>query len=327
MSDERLKMGSKIIPIFSDDSPQARKIRSREISQKISECSSKCLKDIVTASFEEVTMRAERYYKLEESGEITSAEDNLVEDINKITKGMLTAPNLVMLGNRNEIAIGHALEIFSELAKLNMTGVFFSLQERAAYLGQLMLGIAADISHFRVEKGAIADTMWPLLTRSSGDLSDSKLFLNDRKDVTFEEIKDEVSKLKKVYGHLDLVIIDNIEDLKSNSKDTNFIDLLKKLHNLANEQDSIILVLARQDLKENICKNREEKPIEQQSELEKGIRLHADFAYNLSDVNPHQGTVDFSYCNLKDGIQDSFEYFSKDIVNYASFNGLIGREM
>ena len=317
----------KIIPLFTKDSPQAQKTLKREILQKLSQCSSKCLNDVVTTSFEDLTLRVERYENLENSGEIVSIGDNLIEGVNRTTGGMLTPSNLVVLGNR-EVAIGHALEIISELPKHKLAGALFSLREEPKHLGQILLGMTADISLFRIEKGAIADTMWPALTRNAGNLCDSKLFINGRKDILIEEIIDEVIRLKGIYGRLDCVIIDNLEDLKSNSKDKyNFIKLLEELHILANEQESLILVLSQQDLKENIIKNREEKPIEQQSELEKGIRLHADFVYNLSEVKSHQGTVDFSYCNLRDGVQDGFEYFSKNIINYAAFKGLIGKEI
>ena len=170
-------MANKIVPLFAADSPQAREIIRQEIAQKISRCSSKCLSDVVTTSFEELTMRAEEYEKKEDSGVVTSMGDTLIEGINKITAGMLKAPNLVLLGNR-EVAVGHALEIMSVMPEQKAVAIF-SMQKDTEYLGQLLLGFKTEISLFRLETGAIADTMWPTLTRAAGYLADSKLFLND----------------------------------------------------------------------------------------------------------------------------------------------------
>ena len=314
-------MGRKIIPIFKDDSPQARKRLKQEVSKKLSQCTSKCLNDVITTSFEELTLRVERYENLENSGEIVSIGDNLIEGINKITEGMLTSSNLVVLGNR-QMAVGHALELMSELSSGDKVVAMFSMQERAAYLGQLLLGLKSNISLFRIETGAIADNMWPSLTRSAGYLSDSKVFLNDKKEIICEEIKNEVINLKKVYGHLDLVIIDNLEDLSSNSKgEGTFIDILEDFRILADEQKLLVLVLTQQDLDD--CVSSIGESIEPYSELQKGIKLYANFAYILRDLVPCKGSIELKYYNVKKGTAGKVSFFSKDLVNYASYHGLI----
>ena len=313
----------KIIPLFANDSPQVQKTLKREILQKLSQCSSKCLNDVVTTSFEALTQRAVEYEKKEDSGLITSMGDNLIDGINKITEGMLTASNLVVLANC-QMAVGHVLELMSELSSEDKVVAMFSMRERATYLGQLLIGLKANISLFRIKTGAIADNMWPSLTRSAGFCSDAKFFLNDKKDILAEEILEEVIRIKEVYGHLDLVIIDNLEDLMNNSGGGDgYINLLKAFRALADEQKLLVLIITQQDIVDYV--NDAGESIEQ-SDLQRGICLYADFAYSLSMVKAHKGTVDLTYFNIKNRTSDKVSYFSKHLIDYASFNGLIGEE-
>jgi replicative DNA helicase len=313
-------MGNKIVPLFAGDSPQARKRLRREISQKLSQCSSKCLNDVVTTSFQELTLRAELFENLEDSGEIASIGDNLLEGINKTTGGMLSSGNLVVLGNR-QIAVGHALEIMSELSGHKAVAMF-SMQENAAYLGQLLLGLKAGISLICLATGSIADNMWPSLTRSAGDLSESKLFLNDKKEILVEEIKDEVIRVKKVYGHLDLIIIDNLEDLLRNSKGKhNLLDLFECFRGLADQQKVLMLLLSKVSLDCMSTKCSGES-IEQR-EFREAIESYADFAYTLGSLVPRKGTVELKYSNVKKGTSAKVSYFSKTLINYACYEGLI----
>ena len=312
----------KVIDLFAVDSWHARNALMRKTHHVLSQCTSQSLQyDVIGKSFKEMELRFETNGAFDR---VFSDGDSLVEDINKITEGMLTSPNLVILGNQ-QMTVGHALEItMSELQRDKVVAIF-SMRESAIYYGLLLLGLQAGVPLSNIEAGAIEDKMWPQLTQAVGYLSEGKLFINDKKDICIEEIRDEVVKLKRIYGHLDLIFVDKLEDFLSNSKgEDTVMDLLENFRTLAKEQKMLVVVLTQQEELGNLAgMDSEGEQTEPCGALQKGIKLYADFAYTIGNLMAPKGTAEFKYYNLQNETSGKISYFSKHLNNFAAYKGLI----
>jgi len=162
----------------------------------------------------------------------------------------LKKSNLILLAGQSSMdKTGFALNIARNISICGRKSVaIFSMGKRAEDLTMRMMFSQGKIDRHLMNTGDLNEEEWARLMASVTSMSDAKLFIDDTPRFSFSELCDKTKQIKHEHG-LDLVIIDNLQQLRSNSyfehKNRSTADTAWSLKVLAKELDIPIIVLSQ----------------------------------------------------------------------------------
>ncbi|MEK7690541.1 MAG: DnaB-like helicase C-terminal domain-containing protein, partial [Bdellovibrionota bacterium] len=157
----------------------------------------------------------------------------------------------------------------------------FSLELSSAQVARRLLSQFSGISLRALKTGSIkSDSEWVKLSNGAADLASSKIHVDDAAHLNVQDILQRCRELKDSEGHLDLVVVDYIQLMRSSP------DIAKDLKILAKDLNAPVLLLSqlnrsvenRSDKRPMLSDLRDSSGLEAFSELV--VLLYRDEVYN-----------------------------------------------
>jgi replicative DNA helicase len=142
--------------------------------------------------------------------QVTGLETGFV-DLDRMTAG-LHASDLIIVAARPGLGkTSLCLNIAQHAAIRQHKAVgIFSLEMSKEQLVKRLLCSEARIDAHRINTGYLSKEDWSRLSRASGDLSDTKIFIDDTSSITVPEVRSKARRLSLEHG-LDLLILDYLQ--------------------------------------------------------------------------------------------------------------------
>lgn len=139
-------------------------------------------------------------------------------DLDEKTSG-LHPGNLIIVAGRPAMGkTSFVLNVAERAALRSKASVaVFSLEMAKEELGMRLLSGVARIDASRLKTGRLSDHDWKSLTRAAGQLSASKIFIDDTPAITVLEMRSRCRRLLADHG-LQLIIVDYLQLMRGNSK-------------------------------------------------------------------------------------------------------------
>src|SRR5690606_22967113 len=185
----------------------------------------------------------------------------------------------------------------------------------------------AGISHQGFKHGKIPSARWPELKRASEVLKDIPFFINDSAGITPMQIRTQCRRLKREHG-LDLIVIDNIQRMKSDSRTTDIRvrtgEVSSALKEIAKEFDVPVLAISHlrrlqsgEGTEPTLADLQESGNIEQDADIVMSL-----FNESLYKEVPEQaqGKVKLSFLKYREGSLGYVDmYFQKELTKFLDW--------
>lgn len=166
--------------------------------------------------------------------------------------------------------------------------VIFSLEMSKEQLAYKMLCSEANIDVLRLRTGNLEDRDWEAIARTSGPLSEAKIFIDDTPGISMMEMRSKCRRLKLEHG-IDMIIIDYLQLMSGNnneSRQQEVSEISRSIKALAKEIQCPVIALSqlsrapeqRTDHRPMLSDLRESGSIEQDADLV--MFLYRDEYYN-----------------------------------------------
>lgn len=215
--------------------------------------------------------------------------------LDDMTNG-LQRSDLILIAARPSMGkTAFALNLCQHAAVKEMKSVaIFSLEMAADQLVQRLLSAQSLVSIGDIRTGQIEDDDWFKLARSSAQLGEAKIFIDDTPGITVAEIRSKCRRLKMNHG-LDVIMIDYLQLMsgggKSENRQQEISTISRSLKGIAREMNCPVIALSqlsraselRADHRPILSDLRESGAIEQDADLV--MFLYRDEYYNPETVD------------------------------------------
>jgi replicative DNA helicase len=197
----------------------ARSYQDEEPAQEILQHVEKAIFDIANqqfrSGFSSITPIVSDVFKqIEElsnrKAPVTGLETGFV-DLDRMTAGMHPSDLIIVAARPGLGKTSFCLNVAEHVAIRRHKAVgIFSLEMSKEQLVKRLLCSEARIDAHRVNTGYLNKDDWHRLSRASGDLSETKIFIDDTASVTISELRSKSRRLSLEHG-LDLLIVDYLQ--------------------------------------------------------------------------------------------------------------------
>ena len=214
----------RLIQISSET--MARSYQDEESAQEILQNIEKAIFDIANqqfhSGFSSITpVVSEVFKQIEELSNrkvpVTGLETGFV-DLDRMTAGMHSSDLIIVAARPGLGKTSLCLNIAEHVAiRKGKTVGIFSLEMSKEQLVKRLLCSEARIDAHRINTGYLNKEDWHRLSRASGDLSETKIFIDDSATITVAELRTKARRLSLEHG-LDLVIVDYLQLMSGSSQ-------------------------------------------------------------------------------------------------------------
>lgn len=188
---------------------------------------------------------------------------------------------------------------------------YFSLEMGETSLMMRLLSSLSGVDGNSLRRGIIREGDWAKLTAAAGQISDTKLFINDLFDVSPMDVKAKARRLKAEMGGLDCLVIDYIQLMRPSKKETSrereIASISRELKGIA--KDLGIPVLALSQLNRAVEQQADKRPTmaglresgAQEQDADLIMMIYRDEVYNKSLDNPERGMAEVIITKQRNG--------------------------
>lgn len=134
------------------------------------------------------------------------------------------------------------------ILKTDIPVAIFNFEMNKEQLVQRMIAMDSQVNSQNIRTGSLQDEQWLKLYESSNIIGSTKLYIEDRSDMTIGDIRNKCRKLKQRYG-VGLIIIDYLQLMSGNgrtdSRQQEVSEISRGLKVLAKELDVPIIALSQ----------------------------------------------------------------------------------
>jgi len=231
------------------------------------------------------------------------------EKLDNMTSGLQKADLIILAGRPSMGKSALAVSIGERLGlQRKMPVAFFSLEMSKEQLVQRMLCFQAKVDAHKLRSGFLSPSDWPKLTAAAGELSESKIFIDDTPAISVLELRAKARRLK-ASNNIQLIILDYLQLMRgtsrSDSRQQEISDISRSIKALARELEVPIIALSqlsravesRQDHRPQLSDLRESGAIEQDADLV--MLLMREEYYNPTEEN--RGVADLIVAKQRNG--------------------------
>lgn len=223
----------------------------------------------------------------------------------------LEAGDLIILAGRPSMGKSTVAVNMAEHAAIRCgkTALIFSLEMRTDQLTDRVLSNMADVNHWAIRNGKLAQSDWPKLTSATSMLSKSPLYIDDTAAITLQQIRARARRVKREHG-LGLLIVDYLQlmGLSTKFRDNRaneVSELSRGLKSIAKELNVPVVALSqlnrsleqRHDKRPIMSDLRDSGAIEQDADLI--IFVYRDEVYN--ENSKYKGTAELIIAKQRNG--------------------------
>jgi replicative DNA helicase len=285
-------------------------------------------------SFSPITTIVDDVYKhIEElfnkKAPVTGLETGFV-DLDRMTAGLHSSDLVIVAARPGLGKTSLCLNIAQHAAIRNKKCVgIFSLEMSKEQLVKRLLCSEARIDAHRINTGFLNKEDWNRLSRASGDLSETKIFIDDTASINVPELRSKSRRLSLEYG-LDLIIVDYLQlmsgsSLRYENRTQEISQISRGLKGIAKELNLPLIAVSqlsravearRGDHRPQLSDLRESGSIEQDADV-------VMFIYREDMINPTEentGLAELIIGKQRNGPTGSVQLaFSRQFTRFDSF--------
>jgi len=213
--------------------------------------------------------------------------------LDRMTSGMQPGELTIIAARPSMGKTAFSLNLAQHMAlRQNKTVAYFSLEMSREAVMMRILASEARINMKDIRSGRIPDNVWPKLIHVAGQVSDSKLFIDESSGISPFEVRARARRLKSQHD-IDIIMIDYLQlmdlKMKVESRERAVSEISKSLKSLAKELKIPVVALAqlnrgvegRADRRPMLSDLRESGSIEQDADVI--MLLYRDDYYDKED--------------------------------------------
>ncbi|CAK8715687.1 MAG: replicative DNA helicase [Candidatus Electronema aureum] len=214
----------------------------------------------------------------------------------------------------------------------------FSLGMSAEQLALRMICAIGKVDSHRICTGHLMESDWPKLTRATGMLTESPLFIDDTASISVLEMQAKARMLKEEHD-LGLLVVDYLQLMQSRSsgcenRNQEISEISRSLKAMAKALNVPVLALSqlnrslesRTDKRPTMLDLRESGEIEETADVV--LFIYRDEVYNKSPENPNRGIAEVIVAKQRNGptgtVKLTFVGEYTSFENYSNLEPPIG---
>ena len=233
-----------------------------------------------------------------------------LRDLDSILAGLNAGDLIIIAGRPGMGKTSLAVNIAVSVAMDNVPTVIFSLEMPSDALMTRIFAGRTRINSRQIKRGMIFGDQWSALVGAAEEISRVPLFIDDKPDITIQEIQAKCRKLKKENG-LGLVVVDYIQLMRITGKHDNreqqVAEISRTLKTIAREIECPVIGLSqlnrqvdgRNDKRPVMSDLRESGAIEQDADVI--MFIYRDEVYNKDENNPERGLAEIDVAKQRNG--------------------------
>ncbi|GAB6107454.1 replicative DNA helicase [Fusibacter bizertensis] len=259
-----------------------------EISQNRDKKGFQAISDVLQVTYEKIV-------QLHEDPNALTGIPTGFDALDEMTNGFQRSDMILIAARPSMGKTAFALNLCQHAAvKEKKSVAIFSLEMAAEQLVQRLLSAQSLVSIGDIRTGQIEDDDWFKLARSSAQLGEAKIFIDDTPGITVAEIRSKCRRLKMNHG-LDMIMIDYLQLMsgggRSENRQQEISTISRSLKSIAREMNCPVIALSqlsraselRADHRPILSDLRESGAIEQDADLV--MFLYRDEYYNPDTVD------------------------------------------
>ena len=200
----------------------------------------------------------------------------------------------------------------------------FSLEMSAEQLVGRLIAAITGIDSQRLRRGALRADEWPLFVEATGNLAETRIYLDDTPSITPMQLRTKCRRLYAEHG-LDLIVLDYLQlmsgDFRTDNRVQEISYISRQLKGLARELNVPMLAAAqlsraveqRQDKQPILADLRESGSIEQDSDVV--MFIYRDDYYHDDTEKPNIAEINIA--KHRNGPTGKVElYFQKELAHF-----------
>ena len=233
------------------------------------------------------------------------------EELDRMTAGLQPADLIILAGRPSMGKTALAMNMVQHASLIDKVPVaVFSLEMSMEQLALRMLCSVGRIDSQRIRTGRLRENDWPRLTRATGMLSESPIYIDDTAAITVLEMRAKARRLKSEHA-IGLVVVDYLQLMQGRANVENraqeISEISRALKAMAKELDVPVLALSqlnrslesRTDKRPQLSDLRESGAIEQDADVI--MFIYRDEIYNKSEDNPNRGIAEIIVGKQRNG--------------------------
>lgn len=231
-------------------------------------------------------------------------------DFDELTSGLQPSDLIIIAGRPSMGKTTFAMNIAEYAAiKSDKPVLVFSMEMPGDSLAMRMLSSLGRIDQHRIRTGKLHDEDWPRITTAVGQLSESKMFIDDTPALSPAEMRTRARRLVKEQGPIGLIVIDYLQLMQipghKEGRTLEISEISRSLKALAKELDVPVIALSqlnrsleqRADKRPMMSDLRESGSIEQDADLI--IFIYRDEVYHPDSQD--KGTAEIILAKHRNG--------------------------
>ena len=297
-----------------------------EIAQAKKKQGFQAMSDIVPKAFDRITRLFDRQEHI--TGVATG-----FDELDRITAGLQPSDLIIIAGRPSMGKTALAMNIVQQVAVADRVPVaVFSLEMSMEQLALRMLCSLGGIDSQRIRTGRLLEKDWPDLTRATGMLTESPIFIDDTAGITVLEMRAKARRLKSEHN-IGLVVVDYLQLMQGRTKTENraqeISDISRSLKAMAKELEVPVIALSqlnrslesRTDKRPQLSDLRESGAIEQDADVIGFI--YRDEVYNKADDNPNRGLAEVIIGKQRNGPTGTVKLtFRAEITTFENYTSM-----
>ncbi|MBO8217900.1 DnaB-like helicase C-terminal domain-containing protein [Prochlorococcus marinus] len=168
-------------------------------------------------------------------------------DLDAMTQGLRRGDLIAFAGRPSMGKTSLALQLARNIASQNLPVCFFGFDLSKEELAYRLLGMEVGIEIGRIRTGRFTSEEWELVHEKNTKLEALPIYLEDKKAISIDEIKNRCRKISLTNDekNLGLIVIDSYQLMEHSNKDDHQAQLeknIKELKNLAKELNVPVLI-------------------------------------------------------------------------------------
>lgn len=240
-------------------------------------------------------------------------------DLDSLTQGFQKSDLIIIAGRPSMGKTALSLNITLNIIKnLKLPVLFFSLEMSKEQIMYRLLSIETNIIQSKLRSGKLYETDWAKLNKIIKIMSKLPLFIDDKPDLSIQDIRSKIKTIIFEQSQIGLIIIDYLQlmqnlKLKTENRVQELSDITRRLKKIAREFNIPIIALSQ--LSRNVENRVNKKPILADLRESGSIEQDADLVLMLYRNN---------YYNLKEEEIDDSDYSFTELIIAKQRNGPIG---
>jgi len=234
------------------------------------------------------------------------------DDLDRMTAGLQRGDLVIVAGRPSMGKTAFSLNLLLKIAKAGGKGLFFTLEQTRDQLCERLLAIESGVNGQSIRCGSVLDNRWPAMHAARARLLDLPIVIDGSSGLSIQDIHCRAQNLGERQRGLDLVVIDQLRQIKQPERgrmrtDELLGDISAASKMMARKLDCPVILVhqinrgveGREDKRPLTSDLKNCGSLEEDADLI--LLIYRDEVYNTSPDNPNRGAAEINIGKQRNG--------------------------